>query len=170
MTQPSIIPRSKSARDHERQRVKLQRIRGTDPLVPSPPTDDPKPVVTKRVLLALATHAVDISSGGIRRSGGLGRELLRGMTELVFRTALKEGSFQLPDGWGVLKVRRTKRVARLPTGQVIQMHPLQYCLKYEEGAAVRALLGRPQTTNYVRQYIRRTKLSKNALKVAKLTP
>jgi hypothetical protein len=126
--------------------------------------------VRDRVLKALAHHMVDVTDGAVIRSRKFGRELLAATVELIFRTAIKEGSFRLPDGWGVLSIRQLyPSQRRIPTGEIVKLPPLRYRLRYEEGSAVRALLGRPQKTKYARQFVRRTKLTKKAMATAKLT-
>lgn len=101
-----------------------------------------------------------------RISKELGKDIVEVVTEAIFTSALDEGYFRFPNGYGSLKVQRLKRnpkPKRLPTGEIVTMSPNRVRLRYEEGAAVRERLGMPPKTNYERKYERRPKLSDRAL-------
>lgn len=98
----------------------------------------------------------------IHLNAQLGKEILAGITEIIFTAALNEGYFRFPDGFGSFRVQRlteNPRPKRLPTGQVIPMPPNRVKFKYEDGAAVREALGLSKKTNYVRRYQRESRLS-----------
>jgi hypothetical protein len=93
---------------------------------------------------------------------GLGKELLAGITEIIFTAALRDGYFRFPDGFGSFRVQRLTekpKPKRLPTGQLIAMPPNRVKFKYEDGAAVREALGLSRKTNYVRRYTRQSRLT-----------
>jgi nucleoid DNA-binding protein len=98
----------------------------------------------------------------IHLNAQLGKEILAGITEIVFTAALREGYFRFPDGFGSFRVQRlteNPKPKRLPTGQIIPMPPNRVKFKYEDGAAVREALGLSKKTNYVRRYQRESRLS-----------
>jgi hypothetical protein len=103
-----------------------------------------------------------------RISKELGRDIIEVITEIIFASALKEGYFRFPNGYGSLKVQRLKRnpqPKRLPTGEMVTMSSKRVRMRYEEGAAVRESLGMPPKTNYKRKYDRRSKLSERTLEL-----
>lgn len=152
--------------------MRAQAVRGTAPVLPSPSSGESETEVMERVYYALATHLIDVTGGQFRRpTKRLGKELLKGLTEIVFRTAIKEGFFRFPAGWGTLRTRPLACYKkRLPSGDIVQLPPARQRLKYEEGSAVRELVGRPLRTKYERQFRRRTILTDRALRVAKFAP
>ncbi len=96
-------------------------------------------------------------------NGHIGKEILAGITEILFTAALRDGYFRFPDGYGSFRVQRlteNPKPKRLPTGEVIDMPPNRVKFKYEDGAAVREALGLSKKTNYVRLYERESRLSK----------
>jgi hypothetical protein len=91
-----------------------------------------------------------------------GRAVLAGVTEIIFTAAMRQSYFRFPDGYGSFRVQRLRanpKPKRLPTGVVVEMPPDRVKFKYEDGAAVREVLNLSKKTNYVRRYIRQSKLS-----------
>ena len=109
-----------------------------------------------------------MTGGEVSRAGSeLGREVLDAVTEIIIRTAIKEGYFRLPSGFGSLKVLQLRSTQkRLPTGEVVELQPKRSRLRYEEGSAVRELLGMPYKTSYKRKYSRQSKLSNRSADIA----
>jgi hypothetical protein len=126
--------------------------------------------IRKRVYKAITAHVRELTEGELpqQNSETLGRDILDGVIELVWRTALTEGYFRLPGGFGSLKVQVLKSTQkRLPTGQVVDLTKSHRSrLRYEEGAAVRELLGMPYKTSYRRKFVRQSKLEKRAAEIA----
>jgi hypothetical protein len=124
--------------------------------------------IRERVYRAIATHLRDVTGGEVSRAGtALGREILDAVTEIVIRTAIMEGYFRLPGGFGSFKVLQLRpSQKRLPTGEVVELKSTRSRLRYEEGAAVRELLGMPYKTSYKRKYSRQSKLSNRAADIA----
>jgi len=91
-----------------------------------------------------------------------GRAVLAGVTEIIFTAAMRQSYFRFPDGYGSFRVQRLRKnpkPKRLPTGQIVEMSPDRVKFKYEDGAAVRDKLNLSKKTNYIRRYIRQSKLS-----------
>ena len=137
-------------------------------ITPSDATGGSDAVIRERVHRAIAAYVRDITGGVTPKKGSaLGHEILDAVIEIVMRTALKEGYFRLPGGFGSFKVERLPTgQKRLPTGQVIELNPRRSRLRYEEGAAVRELLGMPYRTMYKRKYHRVSKLTERASAIA----
>lgn len=92
----------------------------------------------------------------------LGKDVLAGITEIVFTAAMQDGYFRFPDGYGSFRVQRLTsdpKPKRLPTGDIIQMPSNRVKFKYEDGAAIREALGLSRKTNYIRRYKRESRLS-----------
>lgn len=125
-------------------------------------------LIRDRVYRAIAAQVRESVGDTARPVGSVvGRELLDAVMEIVMRTALKEGYFRLPGGFGSFKVQRLKSTAkRLPTGQVVELNSHRSRLRYEEGAAVRELLGMPYKTSYRRKHHRVSKLAEKAADIA----
>lgn len=132
------------------------------------PTRDSDGEIRERVYKAIALHIREKTGGEISRAGtALGREILDVVVEILFRTAIKEGYFRLPSGFGSLKVTQLRSsTKRLPTGEVVELTEPRSRLRYEEGAAVRELLGMPYKTSYRRRYFRHSKVLPKALDIA----
>jgi hypothetical protein len=124
--------------------------------------------VRDRVHRAIAQHLKTVTEGDIRHvSSAFGREVLDVVIEIVIRTALQEGYFRLPSGFGSFKVTQLRSsTKRLPTGALVSLTEPRSRLRYEEGAAVRELLGMPYKTSYRRKYHRQSKVSPKALDIA----
>ena len=148
----------------DRRRRSVQRL-----IKPSDPVADGDGLIRERVYRAIAAHIRDATGGEVPRAIGpaLGREVLDAVIEIVMRTALAEGYFRLPGGFGSFKVQQLKSMdKRLPTGQVVALNARRSRLRYEEGAAVRELLGMPYKTSYRRKHLRTSKLSERASDIA----
>lgn len=139
-------------------------------IVPLPPTGESRRAQQRRLHYAIAIYVQEMAEGR-RPSPTLGRELLDGVIELVFRTAIREGWLRLPGAWGALSVvhRHPAPWYRSPAGERIKMPPVRSRLSYSEGAAVSRLLGKNPRSNRALQFPRVTQLTPAALKAAKLT-
>lgn len=127
--------------------------------------------IRERVNRAIAAYLWDLTGGSGRlpnmTHANLGREVLDACIEIVMRTAIREGYFRLPGGFGSFKVRDLASTQkRLPGGEIVDLIASRSRLRYEEGAAVRELLGMPCKTSYRRKRLRRSKLSERAATVA----
>lgn len=132
------------------------------------PVELPDEEVRERLYLAIAAHVIEVvkDKPNLRIGHELGRVILEGVTEALFKTAITHGYMRFPGGYGSMKVQRLKRDAqlkRLPTGEMVPMPPNRVRLRYEEGAAVREALGMPRKTSYVRQFRREDALPEKAL-------
>lgn len=153
----------------DRRRTAPRLIAPSDPVEPGDGSGGRDGQIRERVYRAIAAHIRDATGGEVPRAIGsaLGREVLDAVIEIVMRTALAEGYFRLPGGFGSFKVQRLKSTAkRLPTGQVVALTSRRSRLRYEEGAAVRELLGMPYKTSYRRKHLRTSKLSERASDIA----
>jgi len=132
-------------------------------------TDD---AIRDRMYLALAAQVIELvkDKTQLRVTRELGKDVLEGVTEIVFNVAIKHGYVRLPGGHGSLSLQRLKRDAkpkRLPTGEMVTMGANRVRLRYEEGAAVREALGMPRKTSYKRQFARESVLSDRAQTILK---
>lgn len=98
-----------------------------------------------------------------RRNLQAGRDILAGLTEILFTAAIRDGYLRFPNGYGSFKVVRSGSGVpkRLPTGKLIAMSPDRVRFRYEEGAAVREALGLAPKTSYVRRFQRELTVSKD---------
>ena len=120
---------------------------------------DPESVVRERVHKAIGAYLSEATEGAVPSSIVLGREVLDAIMEIVVRTAINEGYFRFPGGYGSLKVQHLRSASkRLPTGEVVKLKEQRSRLRYEEGATVRELLGMPYKTSYRRKFARTSKL------------
>lgn len=134
----------------------------SDPDALIPGNDDAE--VRAKVYLAIVNHVRELTQGKpiTRVSYLLGRNILVGVTEIIMSTALREGYFRLPEGYGSLRVKRLKpnpKPKRLPNGDMIMLPPNRSKLEYEDGAAVREYLKMPPKTSYRRRFQRESALS-----------
>jgi hypothetical protein len=141
--------------------------RNTQPIRYSDATTEPGAEIRERVYKAIAVHVAELRDGATEKTTAFGRDVLDAVIEIVVRTAIKEGYFRLPGGFGSFRSQSLKSsLKRLPTGEVIELSPNRMRLRYEEGAAVRELLGMPYKTSYRRKQTRRSKLTKQAASIA----
>lgn len=134
-----------------------ERLRGSDELV------------RERVYNAVGTHVLEVMGHPEtqKKTRTIGQEVLDAAIEVVVRMAIKEGYFRLPGGFGSFKVLLLGAgKKRLPNGTIVDLAENRSRLKYEEGAAVRELLGMPYKTSYRRKYARHSKLTQAASKAA----
>lgn len=113
-------------------------------------------------LIEQGDEATQAPDGRLHLSRKFGREVLVGLTEIIFTAALKDGYFRFPEGYGSFRVQTltaNPKPKRLPTGEVIPMAPHRVKFKYEDGAAVRDQLGLAKKTNYKRRFQRESRLS-----------
>lgn len=123
-----------------------------------------------RLYRAISNHVRDLTGGQAipRMSKELGKHILEGVAEIVFTIAAREGYVRLPGGYGSLRVKRLKpdpKPKRLPTGRVIKLQSNRSKLVYEDGAAVRDLLGLTPKTNYQRVFQRESVLTEKTRRV-----
>lgn len=103
----------------------------------------------------------------IPHSREFGREILEAVVEICLRSAMAEGYFRLPNGFGSFRLQQLKNtVKRMPGGRLVALTDRRSRLRYEEGAAVRELIGMPPKTSYRRKYARESKLSSRATEIA----
>lgn len=123
------------------------------------PAEEP-PVANERESLAAAVRGAALPTLTLDQT--MGKDLLAGITEIIFTAALRDGYFRFPDGYGSFRVQRlteNPKPKRLPTGDVVPMPANRVKFKYEDGAAVREVLGLSKKTNYIRRHPRGTRLA-----------
>lgn len=153
-----------------------RRRQGARPrlIEPSKATGESDTEIRLRVYRAIAAHVRETTGGVVSMQGeglSLGCDILNAVVEIIFRTAIKEGYFKLPAGFGSLKVQELRgTVKKLPTGQLLTLSANRSRLRFTEGTAVKDLLGMPYKWTSRKAYLRKSKLSAKACEAGAFTP
>lgn len=125
--------------------VQRKRRKSREP-APRPPTTAADLIDDARVKEAIYLHIGELIKkhvGGRRPGRDFSKELFESTMEIIFACAIHGGIFRLPKGLGTLSVQYLGATRRkLPTGEHLELPASRPIMRYREGLAVRAALGK----------------------------
>lgn len=83
----------------------------------------------------------EAAADGVKWNNERASRVFEGVIQRVFRAAILSGSFRLPAGFGSFAIRIHKATRRRINGELVDV-PSQAYVRYVEGDAVRAALGK----------------------------